>query len=941
MRKNNPRRAKDRPTAASKTAIRSGATPIFSTFEVLESRTFLSATPLFDNNQTGVLDQVVAQAAPAISGAAPLAYAATTESSVVAAPMADPLPNNTVVSVPGTSWVNSSFTPRNTAFELSFDAVPAQANGDNVIGLSNGAANSYKSLAAIVRFNNAGQIDVRNGASYQSDASVSYSPGVSYHFRFEVDPTVGVYSVYVTPQGGTEILLASNYSFRTEQSAQQVLNNLAAVNTSGSVTLSNILVQASAGQIASELPVVPTGLAATPSSSSQVNLTWNASLGGTNVSVMRSTDGVNFVVLTTLSSGTSGYQDNGVAPATTYYYELFATNSYGNSAPTAAVSVTTSAAPTAPATPVGLTGTAVSSSKIDLMWIAPADGSPVSVMRSTNGVNYTVLTTLAGASNSYMDTSVSPSTNYFYRIVATDSYGNSAPTSPVSVTTPAAPTMPSTPTIGAAWTNIPLSTTQTTAFELSFDASPTQQGVDTVIGVSGSTVNAYQQLAAIVRFNVNNQIDARNGSGYTADQALGYTAGVSYHFRLVIDPTQQIYSVYVTPQGGSEVLLASNYAFRSEQSSLTTISELAGYSTVGGATVDNVAITALASAPGMPSGLSATAASTTQINLAWSNAAGSTGTTVLRSTDGVNFSAVATVGSGITSYPDTGLAANTTYYYEIYNSNATGNSPVTASASAATSAPPPPVTPPPVVTPPTGGSVEPNATNTGPTNASILVPSGSITVTVAGTVIQNVSVTGTIVIKAANVTIKNFKIDAAGGTYGVQVLSGGSVTLEDGEIINAMGGGVFGNNWTALRLNIHEMGSDATDGGGNNTLEDCWIHDIGMSPGAHADGIQLNNGDNIVIEGNNFDLPWWSQVGSQVYRANSCIFMNGYVYNYLDGTVISGNWLDGGNYSIYALGQTNTVVSNNIFGEDYQYGFIDGTVATWTGNTDGVTGQAI
>jgi hypothetical protein len=270
---------------------------------------------------------------------------------------------------------------------------------------------------------------------------------------------------------------------------------------------------------------------------------------------------------------------------------------------------------------------------------------------------------------------------------------------------------------------------------------------------------------------------------------------------------------------------------------------------------------------------------------------------------------------------------------------------VTAAASATTSATPPPVTPPPVtpppvVTPPPTGSVKPDATNTGPTNSSILTPSGSITVTVAGTVIQNVAVTGTIVIKAANVTIKNFTIDADGGTYGVQVVSG-SVTIEDGQITNAMGGAVFGNNWTALRLNVFNMGSDAFDGGGNNTLEDCYIHNIGMSAGAHADGIQLNNGDSIVIEGNNFDLPWWNQVGSQVYRCNSCIFLNGYVYNYLDGTVISGNWLDGGNYTIYALGQTNTTVSNNIFGDDYQYGDIDGSVATWTGNTDGVTGKAI
>ena len=846
MRKLNKRPAKDRPQAKSTLATRPATATMFSTFEVLESRTFLSAAPFSDHDIWGPLNPVVAQVAPAASTPAPATPSLDAAASASLPPAVGLLP------VTGTIWTNSALPAQTGTFQLDFDAVASQANGDTVVGISNGAASSYKSLAAIVRFNNAGQIDVRNGSGYGQDAALNYTAGVSYHIRMVVATQQGTYSVYVTPAGGAETLIARNYSFRTEQASTQSLNNLGAVNTTGAVTLSNVVVS-SAGAVAST-----------------------------------------------------------------------------------------------PATPVGLAATATSSSQINLSWTAPSDGSAVSLLRSTNGINFTVLPALPAGSNRYVDTGLSASTQYFYEILATNSVGDSSPTAAVTATTLAAPVVPpvtTLPTIGAAWTNIPLST-QKSAFQLNFDASPAQQGVDTVIGVAGSTVNSYQQLSAIIRFNVNNQIDARNAGGYTADAAVPYTAGVSYHFRFVIDPTQQVYSVYVTPQGGSEVLLASNYAFRSEQSALSTISSLAGYSTVGSATVSNVSVTALASAPASPNGLTATTASTSQINLAWSNAAGSTSTTILRSTNGQNFSVLKTLGAGVTSYSDTGLTSNATYYYEIYNSNATGDSATTAAASATTSAvappvtPPPPVIVPPPVTPPTTGNVKPDATNTGPTNASILTPSGSITVTVAGTVIQNVSVTGTIVIKAANVTIKNFKIDAAGGTYGVQVVSG-SVTLQDGEIINAMGGAVFGNNWTALRLNVHQMGSDAFDGGGNNTLQDCYIHDIGMSPGAHADGIQLNNGDHIVIEGNNFDTPWWNQVGSQVYRTNSCIFLNGYVYNYLDGTVIDGNWFNGGNYSIYALGQTNTVVSNNVFGEDYQYGDVTGNVATWTGNTDALTGKPV
>lgn len=247
--------------------------------------------------------------------------------------------------------------------------------------------------------------------------------------------------------------------------------------------------------------------------------------------------------------------------------------------------------------------------------------------------------------------------------------------------------------------------------------------------------------------------------------------------------------------------------------------------------------------------------------------------------------------------------------------------------------PPVPPTPPVPPVPPTPTGQKPDATNTGPTNPGILVASGGMTITAANQVIQDVAVSGTIVIKAPGVVIKNFKINASGSNYGVQVVSG-DVTLQDGEITNAMGAAVIGNNWVATRLHVHEMGSDAFNGGGHNTLEYCYIHNCGMSAGAHADGLQLNNGDTIIIRGNNIDMPYWSQIGSQVYRGNSCLFLNGYVYNYLDGTVIDGNWFNGGNYSIYALTQTNTQVTNNIFGSDWQYGLVNGKVAVWTNNTD-------
>nr|MBA4148239.1 fibronectin type III domain-containing protein [Verrucomicrobiota bacterium] len=82
------------------------------------------------------------------------------------------------------------------------------------------------------------------------------------------------------------------------------------------------------------------------------------------------------------------------------------------------------------------------------------------------------------------------------------------------------------------------------------------------------------------------------------------------------------------------------------------------------------------STPSAPSGLTATAATTTQINLAWTDNSGiETGFKIERSlSSGSGFSQIATVGANVKTYSSTGLAAGTRYYYRVRAYNAAGNS---------------------------------------------------------------------------------------------------------------------------------------------------------------------------------------------------------------------------------------------------------------------------
>ena len=104
----------------------------------------------------------------------------------------------------------------------------------------------------------------------------------------------------------------------------------------------------------------------------------------------------------------------------------------------------------------------------------------------------------------------------------------------------------------AAWNNTSLSS-QTSTFSATYDDTPNAVNMDGLTGLSLNAASGYTSLAVITRFNPAGTIDARNGSVFAAINSVPYTAGVNYHFRLVINPAAHTYSAYVTPNGGSEI----------------------------------------------------------------------------------------------------------------------------------------------------------------------------------------------------------------------------------------------------------------------------------------------------------------------------------------------------------------------------------------------------
>lgn len=103
-----------------------------------------------------------------------------------------------------------------------------------------------------------------------------------------------------------------------------------------------------------------------------------------------------------------------------------------------------------------------------------------------------------------------------------------------------------------------------------------------------------------------------------------------------------------------------------------------------------------------PSGLAAVAVSTSQINLTWAdNSANEAGFQVERSPDQQNYALVASTGSNITQFSDSGRSAATTYYYRVRAVAGTDASGYSNTASATT---PPSTTTPPPTTPSWSGA---------------------------------------------------------------------------------------------------------------------------------------------------------------------------------------------------------------------------------------------
>src|ERR1019366_5305070 len=149
---------------------------------------------------------------------------------------------------------------------------------------------------------------------------------------------------------------------------------------------------------------------------------------------------------------------------------------------------------------------------------------------------------------------------------------------------------------------------------------------------------------------------------------------------VTISDTTTGVSIYYTTDGSHPTTSSPAYSSAIPVSVTTTINAIA----VAGAVTSTVT-TGVYAMQYAPTGLAATAVSTTGINLTWTNNS-PTATAILveNSTDNVTFTQIASLAGNAAAYSNTGLTASTLYYYRVRAQNAAGTSAYCNTSSATT-----------------------------------------------------------------------------------------------------------------------------------------------------------------------------------------------------------------------------------------------------------------
>ncbi|MEJ0086684.1 MAG: fibronectin type III domain-containing protein [Pseudomonadota bacterium] len=524
------------------------------------------------------------------------------------------------------------------------------------------------------------------GTSY---SAIGLSQGTSYSFRvraYDAFPNYGAYSnsaTAVTPDtsapsqptglsavvaSGTQINLSWAAStdnigvagYDVEYCAGSGCSNFTALGGAGSASYSatglsqataysfrvraydarpnysNYSNTASATTQDNAAPTVPTGLSATAASSTQINLNWNAATDNVGVVAYhiercQGAGCTNFAEMS--STSITSWSDTGLLDATAYRYQIRARDAVPNYSAYSAVAAASTPDGTAPSAPTGFSAPTVSGTQINLSWVASTDnvgvtGYSVERCAGVSCTNFLEVGTPATAS--YSSTGLTNGTTYRFRMRARDAVPNWSTYSSI----------------------VEVATTDTQA--------PSQPGSLAATVASSTQINLTWTTSTDNVGVIAYSVERCQGAGCTSFVEVGTPVSASFNSTGLIPGTTYRFQV----RARDAVPLYSSYS----------------------AVVSAVTATD-SQAPTVPTGVTASAISPTQINVGWTASTDNVAVTgyVIERCQGTGCASFSQAGtSTTTSFNNTGLTPNTIYRYQIKARDAVPNVSLASAVVAAT-----------------------------------------------------------------------------------------------------------------------------------------------------------------------------------------------------------------------------------------------------------------
>jgi hypothetical protein len=461
---------------------------------------------------------------------------------------------------------NTAYEAQTEEFKVKFNIMPTAQKLNTAVTLQKDDAimDGWGALSAIVRLNSSDQFDARNGTSYGSDVTLNYVAGTKYAVEMDVNVAAKTYSVAITPEGDTTTVIATDYGFRASVDTLTTFSQLTIIGGLWGGSIGEVMVSDFA-IIKESDPIQTKDI---PTLSEQFFANWKVTpthspmdgavgLGKGEVGTFGD---MGILVLFNSSSKITAYNGTGYEAVNDLAYEAgteYAIEIIGDiETQTYSVNVT----------PAGGVKTVIGTDYV-------FRGTNVQDSLSYFGMVINELELWGGVPGARLNPSFMDD-EYELIFVSNDAY---------------------TPQVGTC--------------SATFDIVPTAQRLNAGVALlkGEAPVNGWGAMSAILQLNGENKFAARDGATYKSDENLEYVAGTKYSVIMNVDVPSQTYSVTITPDGGSEIALATDYAFRAAADTLDNLAQMTVIGGLWGGSIGevivsnfNITTTAIGSEEGLP-----------------------------------------------------------------------------------------------------------------------------------------------------------------------------------------------------------------------------------------------------------------------------------------------------------------------------------------------------